>query len=129
MGPGPRSGDAAPGGARRAGPPVSGMLALSSTQRIYLALGVTDLRRGFNGLYAMIQQQFGEDPVSGALYVFCNRRRDAVKIFGYADGGFWVCAKRLEQGTFRWPEVPELPAAAAAARTIPLPASAMQLLL
>ena len=71
---------------------------------VYLACGVTDLRRGFNGLAQLVAHELGGEPHSGAMYVFCNRARDAVKILFYHDGGLWVCAKRLEQGTFRWPE-------------------------
>jgi transposase len=74
---------------------------------IFLATGITDLRRSFSGLYAIILSDLGQEPMSGAVFVFCNRRRDAIKLF-YADaGGSWVCAKRLEQGTFRWPTAGE----------------------
>jgi transposase len=75
-----------------------------STGAIYLACGVTDLRRGFNGLAHLVAHELAGEPHSGAMYVFCNRARDAIKILFYHDGGLWVCAKRLEQGTFRWPE-------------------------
>lgn len=71
---------------------------------VYLACGVTDLRRGFNGLAQLVSHELGGEPHSGAMYVFCNRARDAIKILFYHDGGLWVCAKRLEQGTFRWPD-------------------------
>jgi transposase len=79
------------------------MIGLIGGRAIFLATGVTDLRRSFAGLYAIILSELGQEPSSGAVFVFCNRRRDAIKLF-YADtGGWWVCAKRLEQGTFRWP--------------------------
>jgi transposase len=97
------------------------MIGLSSGRRIFLATGVTDLRRGYNGLYALILDQLGAEPLSGALFVFCNRRKDAIKIFCYDAGGWWVCAKRLEQGTFRWP--------ASGARTVELMAADLHLLL
>lgn len=97
------------------------MIALTGGRAIFLATGVTDLRRSFTGLYALILEPLGQEPLSGALFVFCNRRRDAIKIFCYDDGGFWVCAKRLEQGTFRWP--------AAGTRTVQLTAAELQLLL
>ena len=79
------------------------MIGLASGRSIFLATGVTDLRRGFTGLYALILEQLAQEPLSGAIFVFCNRRRDTVRLFCYDAGGIWVCAKRLEQGTFRWP--------------------------
>lgn len=79
------------------------MIGLAGGRTIFLATGVTDLRRGVSGLYALILNQLQGEPLSGAVYGFCNRRRDTVKLFCYDAGGVWVCAKRLEQGTFRWP--------------------------
>lgn len=79
------------------------MIGLAGGRTIYLATGGTDLRRGVSGLYAIIVDQLRGEPLSGAVYGFCNRRRDTVKLFCYDAGGVWVCAKRLEQGTFRWP--------------------------
>jgi len=83
------------------------MIGLTGGRPIFLATGVTDLRRGVSGLYAIILDQLRGEPLSGAVYAFCNRRRDTVKLFCYDAGGVWVCAKRLEQGTFRWPAVGE----------------------
>jgi transposase len=79
------------------------VIGLAGGRTIFLATGVTDLRRGVSGLYAIILDQLQGEPLSGAVYGFCNRRRDTVKLFCYDAGGVWVCAKRLEQGTFRWP--------------------------
>jgi transposase len=79
------------------------MIGIGSGRAIFLATGVTDLRKSFTGLYALIVDQLGQEPLSGAVFVFCNRHRDTIKCFCYDAGGFWVCAKRLEQGTFRWP--------------------------
>lgn len=59
--------------------------------------------------------------MSGALFCFCNRRADTVKLFCFDEGGVWVAAKRLEQGTFRWPK--------AGARTVQLTAADLHLLL
>lgn len=97
------------------------MLTIGGPGRIFLATGVTDMRKSFNGLYAEIQRELGADPLDGSVYVFCNRRRDLVKIFCFDSGGIWVCAKRLEAGTFRWP--------AAGERTVPLTATQLQCLL
>jgi transposase len=80
------------------------MLTVGGTTRIWLCSGATDLRRGFNGLHALIAHQFGGAPLSGDLFVFTNRRRDLLKIFFFEAGGTWICAKRLERGTFRWPQ-------------------------
>jgi len=84
------------------------MFSLGPATKIYLATGVTDLRRGFNGLHGLIQHQLKDDPLSGHLFVFCNRRRDALKVFAFDGSGMWVCAKRLEVGTFQWPQSGEV---------------------
>ena len=98
------------------------MLAIGAAAGIYLATGVTDLRKGHNGLYAHIQSRWaGRDPWNGDLFVFCNRRRDALKIFFWDEGTMWVCAGRLERGTYRWPE--------AGAATVTLTATELHLLL
>ena len=97
------------------------MMGLASGRPIFLAAGVTDLRRGVSGLYALFLAQLAQEPLSGAVFAFCNRRRDSVKLFCYDSGGVWICAKRLEQGTFRWP--------ASGARTVQLTAVDLHLLL
>lgn len=80
------------------------MMGLWSGRPIFLAVGVTDMRKSFAGLYALVREQLKQEPLSGALFGFCNRKRDTVKFLCYDEGGFWVCAKRLEEGTFRWPD-------------------------
>ena len=79
------------------------MLSLSPATRIYLVTGVTDMRKSFNGLTAIVMNELDEDPLSGHLFVFCNRRRDRIKVLYWDRSGLWVCAKRLEKGTFAWP--------------------------
>lgn len=80
------------------------MFAIGAATRIFLATGVTDLRKGANGLYALILAQWpGNNPLGGDLFLFCNRQRDALKIFFWSEGAMWVCAARLEGGTYRWP--------------------------
>jgi transposase len=79
------------------------VLNLSSATRIYLVAGVTDMRKSYNGLTAIVGQELGRDPLSGHLFVFCNRRRDRLKVLYWDHTGLWVCAKRLEKGTFAWP--------------------------
>ncbi len=79
------------------------MLTLSTSTRIFLASGVTDMRKGFNTLYALVKNRLEADPISGHLYCFCNRDHNRLKILYWDGTGFWICAKRLEKGTFRWP--------------------------
>ncbi|HEY3754742.1 MAG TPA: IS66 family insertion sequence element accessory protein TnpB [Opitutaceae bacterium] len=78
------------------------MITIGGRTRIFLATGVTDLRRGF-GLQAVIEHDLGCPPLNGDVYLFANRRRDMVKAFFFDSGGTWVCAKRLTVGSFRWP--------------------------
>lgn len=80
------------------------MLSPGPATKIYLACGFTDMRKSFDGLYALVRGKLGADPLSGHLFVFCNRRRDRIKILYFDGGGLWVCACRLEKGTFHWPK-------------------------
>jgi transposase len=80
------------------------MIGLLPTTTIFLATAPTDLRKAYDGLAVLVRQSLGQDPLSGSLYVFCNRRRDRIKILFWEPGGYWLCARRLEQGTFRWPQ-------------------------
>ena len=80
------------------------MLSFPPAVRIYLAAGVTDMRKSFDGLAAVTQQVLQLDPLSGHVFVFCNRRRDRIKILYWDRAGFWCLAKRLEEGTFAWPD-------------------------
>jgi len=64
------------------------------------------MRKAFDGLAAAAREVLAADPLSGHLFVFCNRRRDRLKILWWDGTGFWLYAKRLERGTFAWPAGP-----------------------
>jgi transposase len=79
------------------------MLSLSPATRIFVALAPVDMRLGFNGLYAWVQNTLGEEPTSGHWFVFMNKRRNRLKILLHDGSGLWVCSKRLEIGTYARP--------------------------
>ena len=80
------------------------MLSFTGSLKVYLAVEPCDMRKSFNGLYALAEGTLGADPKSGALFVFCNRRRNRIKLLYHDGTGLWVAAKRLEAGTFSWPK-------------------------
>jgi transposase len=79
------------------------MFGVGAATRVYLALGFTDMRKGFDGLYGLVRQRLEADPLSGHLFLFCNRPRTRLKVLFWDGSGLWVCAKRLEKGRFSWP--------------------------
>jgi transposase len=87
------------------------MLNLQPTPQIYLACGTTDLRKSIDGLAALVQERFQLNPFSTSLFVFCNHRRDKIKILQWDHAGFWLFYRRLERGTFKWPHNDDQPLA------------------
>lgn len=79
------------------------MLSLSPSLRIFLATEPTDMRRGFNGLQGQVSGVLQQDPLSGHLFLFVNRRRDKLKILYWDFDGLAIWYKRLESGTFQLP--------------------------
>ena len=84
------------------------MISFSGSLKIFLLVDCCDMRKGFNGLYGLVSSSFGEDPRSGALYVFCNRRHTRLKVLYFDGTGLWILSKRLERGTFSWPKPGQL---------------------
>lgn len=80
------------------------MIAPGPSTRVFLALGATDMRKGFDGLFGLVQSKLEADPLSGHLFVFANAARNRLKVFYWDGSGMWVCSKRLERGRYRWPE-------------------------
>jgi transposase len=83
------------------------MLSFAGSLRVFLAVEPCDLRKGFEGLLAMVEQKLGEAIKSGALFVFINRRRTRLKVLYFDGSGLWLLIKRLEEGTFSWPKADE----------------------
>ena len=79
------------------------MITVPHGARIWLACGVTDLRRGFDGLAALVQTQLSADPYAGHLFVFRGRRGNRLKILWWSGDGLNLFAKRLDGGHFVWP--------------------------
>jgi len=80
------------------------MFGLGPATKIYVAVEAVDMRKGFEGLYGLVRDQLGQDPLSGHLFLFTNRAHSRLKALVFDGSGLWVCAKRLERGRFHWPE-------------------------
>jgi transposase len=80
------------------------MFGLGLATKIYLAVEAVDMRKGFEGLYGLVRDPLGHDPLSGHLFLFTNKTKTRLKALVWDGSGLWVCAKRLEKGRFGWPE-------------------------
>ncbi len=76
------------------------MLSFGRIGRVFLARGPQDMRRGIDSLALVVQRELGHDPFAGDCFVFLSRDRRRLKALLWEDGGFWLCLKRLERGTF-----------------------------
>ena len=84
------------------------MIALPTGARVWLAAGVTDMRKGMDGLWRRWRRRrLAENPFSGHIFVFRGRRGDLVKLLWFDGGGLCLFVKRLERGRFVWPQAPE----------------------
>jgi transposase len=80
------------------------MIPVAPDTKVFLAIGDTDMRRGIDSLALLVRGQLQRNPLSGHLFAFCNRRRNALKILFWERNGFWLFQKRLERERFRWPQ-------------------------
>jgi len=80
------------------------MFHMNQNMKVVLAVEPADLRKSFNGLYAIASNELDEKPEDGSLFIFANRSRNRIKVLCFDGTGCWVSVKRLEQGTFSWPK-------------------------
>ncbi len=86
------------------------MIQITPQMRVLVAIAPSDFRRGIDGLARECRSALGSDPMSGAVFVFRNRRATSVKLLVYDGRGFWLCQKRMSRGKFSWwPSRPGVP--------------------
>jgi transposase len=78
------------------------MIQITAQMRILVAINPVDFRKGIDGLCRLCRKELHSEPFSGTLFVFCNKRRTALRVLGYDGQGFWLCHKRLSVGRFHW---------------------------
>lgn len=78
------------------------MLQLTPQMKFLISIQPTDFRKGIDSLAALCRQQLNQDPFSGRVFAFTNRRRTAVKLLVYDGTGFWLCLKRFSKGGLKW---------------------------
>ena len=79
----------------------------AKAQKIYIAVGYSDLRRGIDGFASIIQNTFHTNPQTNALFIFCGRRSDRIKALSWDTDGYILLYKRLEGGRYQWPRTEE----------------------
>ena len=79
------------------------MLKEARFEQVYIVCGYTDMRRSIDGLVGIVKQNFGLEPCSGSLFLFCGKRRDRMKALLWEGDGFLLLYKRLDNGYFQWP--------------------------
>ena len=84
------------------------MLSFTGSLKVWVCLEPCDLRKGFEGLSGLVAEKLRQDLRSGALFVFCNKRRTRLKVLYFDGSGLWLMIKRLEEGTFSWPKACEV---------------------
>jgi transposase len=92
------------------------MLSFTGGLRVFLAVEPCDMRKGFEGLHALVSERLKEDVRGGALFVFTNKRRTRLKVLYFDGTGLWLMTKRLEEGTFAWPKSEDMGSAKLALR-------------
>jgi len=80
------------------------MLPVNNAAQVFIATGVTDMRKSINGLSILVEEELELNPLSGYMFAFCNRKRDIVKILYWDHNGFCLWHKRLEKDRFQWPK-------------------------
>ncbi|MGM9880942.1 MAG: IS66 family insertion sequence element accessory protein TnpB [Bacilli bacterium] len=80
------------------------LLDLYKVSELYIVCGFTDLRKSIDGYASIIQDNFNINPMTDALYLFCNKQKNKLKILYWDKDGFWLLYKRLEKSKFRWPK-------------------------
>ncbi len=79
------------------------MLSFSGSLKVYLAIEPCDMRKSFDGLSVQVREHLKSNPLSGAAYLFTNKKRSLLKVLYWDGSGLWVLSKRLEKGRFSWP--------------------------
>jgi len=102
---------------------------ISPATKVHLLAGSTDMRMGFDALFALAKGLLQADPLSGHLFGFCNKARNRLKILYWDGSGLWVCAKRLERGRFAWPQTPSSVAGAPPDRRVVMTHAELTMLL
>lgn len=78
---------------------------IGSPSQIWLAVAPVDMRRGIDGLSAIVQQSLGQSPCTGSAFVFRNRAGNRLKLLFWDGNGVWLCQRRLHRGGFVWPKI------------------------